>query len=510
MRNLVLVLGDQLDSDSAAFDRFDREADAVWMAEVSDEAEHVPSHKARIAIFLAAMRHFRDSLRKRGFAVHYRALDDPRNAGSFSAEIQQTVPALAPERLIVVEPGEWRVEHALRSAADTLRVPLEVREDRHFLASRADFGDWAEGRKQLRQENFYHTMRRRFGVLIEGEEPVGGEWNFDHENRERFGADGPPEIPRPSRYGPDDTTREVLHLVEARFPDHPGSLDDFDWPVTKRQATYALKDFVKHRLHRFGPWEDAMWTGEPYVYHSRLSTALNLKLLDPRDCIEAAVEAYRSGDAPINSVEGFVRQVLGWREYIRGIYWLHMPQYASLNHFGADHPLPWLYWSGETEMACMRECIGQTLRLGYAHHIQRLMITGQFATLLGVEPRAIHEWYLAIYCDAVEWVEMPNVLGMSQFADGGIMASKPYVSTGKYIDRMSNYCANCRFSPSERVGSEACPFTTLYWHFLWRNREQLEQIPRMTLQTRNLDRIDDAEMRRIKREAETLRETLCG
>jgi len=509
MRNLVLILGDQLDSHSAAFDGFDRDRDAVWMAEVAHEAEHVPSHKARIAIFLSAMRHFRDSLRDLGFTMQYSPLDDPENAGSFTAELERTVPELAPERLIVVEPGEWRVEHSLRSTAGALSVPLEVRDDRHFLAGKADLADWADGRKQLRQENFYRMMRREFGVLMDGDDPVGGEWNYDHENRESFGANGPPEIPRPSGYGPDDTTRDVLKLVEQRFPEHPGSLDAFEWPVTKRQATYALKDFVKYRLRNFGPWEDAMWTGEPYVYHSRLSAALNLKLLDPRDCVEVAVEAYEAGEAPINSVEGFVRQVLGWREYVRGIYWRHMPDYADLNHFGADLPLPWLYWSGETEMACLRECVGQTLRLGYAHHIQRLMVTGQFATLLGVDPQAIHEWYLAIYCDAVEWVEMPNVLGMSQFADGGIMASKPYISSGKYIDRMSNYCHECRFDPGERTGDDACPFTTLYWHFLWRHREQLEEIPRMNLQTQNLDRMDDGEMRKIAREAEELREELC-
>ncbi|MFO8078930.1 MAG: cryptochrome/photolyase family protein [Armatimonadota bacterium] len=510
MGNLVLILGDQLQSDSAAFDDFNRDRDAVWMAEVAHEAEHVPSHRARIAIFLSAMRHFRESLRDRGFTVHYHALDDPENAGSFAGELRRTIPDLAPERLIVVEPGEWRVEHSLRSTAGALKVPLEVRTDRHFLASKEDFANWAEGRKQLRHENFYRMMRREFGVLMDDDDPVGGDWNYDEDNRETFGADGPPEIPRPSGYGPDETTREVLDLVRARFPDHPGSLDTFAWPVTKRQATYALKDFVRHRLRDFGTWEDAMWTGEPYVYHSRLSPALNLKLLDPRDCIEAAVTAYEDGNAPINSVEGFVRQILGWREYVRGVYWQHMPEYASLNHFGADLPLPWLYWSGETEMACMRECIEQTLNLGYAHHIQRLMVTGQFATLLGVDPREIHEWYLAIYCDAVEWVEMPNVLGMSQFADGGIMASKPYISTGKYINRMSNYCANCRFDPEERTGDDACPFTTLYWHFLWRHHEQLEEIPRMNLQTRNLDRIEDVEMKRIKRDTEQLRKDLCG
>jgi deoxyribodipyrimidine photolyase-related protein len=482
MHSLIVVLGDQLDPQSAAFDGFDARLDAVWMAEVTGEAEHVWSHKARIAIFLAAMRHFRDELRARGVTVHYRELCD----STFGAELTKSVRQLQPQRVIVVEPGEWRVQEELQRAAPG----LEIRPDRHFLCSKAEFAAHAKGRKQLRLEFFYREMRRKHNVLMDGDQPVGGVWNFDKENRGSFGKEEPGLIAKPVGFKPDATTREVLKLVEKRFAKHPGHLDKFDWPVTRAQAKAALDDFIANRLADFGRVEDAMWTGEAYLYHSRLSAALNLKLLDPRDAITAAVDAYRKKGAPIEAVEGFVRQLLGWREYIRGVYWQFMPGYAQLNTLNATRPLPEFYWTGETEMNCLREVIGQTLELGFAHHIQRLMVTGTYALLLGVDPVAVHQWYLAVYVDAVEWVELPNVLGMSQYADGGIMASKPYIATGKYIQRMSNYCTGCRFKPDKSTGPEACPFTTLYWDFLMRHEKLLRQNQRMSLQVKNLDRLN--------------------
>jgi deoxyribodipyrimidine photolyase-related protein len=362
----------------------------------------------------------------------------------------------------------------------------------------------------LRNEYFYREMRRRLDVLMRGTNPVGGSWNYDSDNRASFGRDGPGEVPAPKRFRPDATTREVIALVNRRFSDHPGTLDDFDWPVTPREARAALKDFIIHRLDAFGPYQDAMWTGLPYVYHSRLSSALNLHLLDPRDTVAAAEKAYGEDRAPLESVEGFIRQVIGWREFIRGIYWRFMPDYAERNAFGHDVPLPPLYWTGETDMACLRECITQTLRLGYAHHIQRLMVTGLFALLLGVDPKEVHAWYLAVYVDAVEWIEMPNVLGMSQFADGGLMSSKPYVATGKYIQRMSNYCAGCRYDPARRTGEAACPFTVLYWDFLRRHRSLLARNRRMTFQVKNADRLDRAARRAIRKAAGALRSELLG
>lgn len=466
---LAVVLGDQLNLDSPAL----CSADVVWMAEAAEESTHVPSHKARIALFLSAMRHFRDELRAQGKEVIYRE----QAAGSLASLLRADVARLRPSRVVLVQPGDYRVLNSLRAAVPS----LEVLEDPHFYNPLPAFRSWAEGRKQLRLEYFYRDLRRRHNVLMDGAQPEGGAWNFDAENREAFPKTGPGELPAPMRFKPDETTRAVLAFVETQYKNHPGRLKHFDWPVTRAHALEALHDFVRHRLPHFGRHQDAMWTGEPWLYHSRLSAALNLKLLNPREAVGAAEEAYRAGRAPLAAAEGFIRQILGWREYVRGIYWTFMPEYAERNALNAHAPLPGFYWTGETEMRCLSETIGQTLEFGYAHHIQRLMVTGLYALLTGVDPRQIHEWYLSVYVDAVEWVELPNVIGMSQFADGGLMASKPYAATGKYINRMSNYCGDCRYSPEKD-----CPFTAAYWDFLERNEQLLRRIPRMELQLRNL------------------------
>jgi deoxyribodipyrimidine photolyase-related protein len=507
LRNLILVLGDQLDLQSSAFDGFDKQRDAVWMVEVASEATYVWSHQARIALFLAAMRHFRDRLRKRGFTLHYRRLDEKGNQGGFAAELKAAARREKPERLIVTHPGEWRVLQQLDGAADELGIELEIRPDRHFFSTPEEFAKHAKRRKQLRLEYFYRELRKKHDVLLDGDEPAGGQWNYDRENRAAFGKSGPGDVPPPHRFTIDRTTREVLTLVEQRFGDHPGSLENFNWPVTSRQANKALDEFIEHRLANFGKYQDAMWTDQPFLYHARLSAALNLKLLDPRRAVAAAEMAYRKGSAPLSAAEGFIRQILGWREYVRGIYWLYMPEYLQRNRLNADAPLPSFYWTGETEMNCLRQVVGQTLEHGYAHHIQRLMVTGLFALLLGVDPREVHEWYLAVYVDAVEWVELPNTLGMSQYADGGVMASKPYAATGKYIQRMSNYCVGCRYAPGKATGEDACPFTTLYWDFLMRHEAKLKKNTRMALQVKNLARKNSGEKAAIRRRANELRAT---
>ncbi|MFZ5832466.1 MAG: cryptochrome/photolyase family protein [Planctomycetota bacterium] len=509
VRRLVVVLGDQLDAQSAAFDDFDPALDAVWMAEVASEATHVWSHKARIAVFLAAMRHFRDELLDRGYRVLYRQLDDEGNSCSFAAEIREAVRHHKPKRLVLVEPGEWRVREVFREAAREAKCELELRPDRHFLCTPEEFTEHAEGRKQLRMEFFYREMRRKTGVLVEeGGQPTGGDWNFDTANRGAFGRHGPVDLPLPPSFPPDATTRDVLRMVARHFPQHPGKLDAFDWSVTREQAVRALADFMQHRLARFGEYQDAMWTDEPFLYHSLLSSALNLKLLDPREVLAESERSYRTNKAPINAVEGFVRQILGWREYVRGVYWRFMPEYLERNQLEADLALPRFYWTADTEMHCLRQVISQTLEHGYAHHIQRLMVTGLFSLLLGVRPRAVHEWYLAVYVDAVEWVELPNTLGMSQYADGGVMASKPYIASGNYIDRMSNYCQACRYDPKKACGDDACPFTTFYWDFLARHGKRLRGNRRMTMQLRNLDRKAKDEMRSIRRRADDIRQEL--
>jgi deoxyribodipyrimidine photolyase-related protein len=504
-RHLVVVLGDQLDRDAAAWDGFDPARDMAWMAEVAAESEHVWSVQPRIAVFLSAMRHFAQGLREAGIRLHHVRLDDPSNRGSLDAELAHALASLKPLRVVVTQPGEWRVQQLLEQACSAAGVPLEVREDRHFFCTLPQFRAHARGKRQLRMEVFYREQRKRHRVLMDGDEPCGGAWNFDAKNRGSFGKAGPGLLVPALRFEPDAITREVIALVRTRFAKHPGSLESFAWPVTREQALAALQDFIDNRLPTFGRWQDAMWTGEPFLHHSLVSSAMNLKLLDPQEVVAAAELAYREGSAPLESVEGYIRQVLGWREYVRGIYWTQMPGYLELNALDAREPLPEFYWDGQTDMRCLREAIGQTLEHGYAHHIQRLMVTGLYALLLGVDPAQVHAWYLAVYVDAVEWVELPNTLGMSQYGDGGYMASKPYAATGRYIDRMSNYCKGCRYDPARRTGDDACPFTTLYWDFLARHEERLQGNMRMRPQVRNLQGIGGEEMRAIRARAADIR-----
>lgn len=505
MRHLVVVLGDQLDLHAAAFDGFDAARDAVWMAEVAEESAHVWSSQPRTVMFLAAMRHFAPALRAAGRTLHYAPLDDPATHGSLQAQLHADIERLRPTGLVMTAPGDWRVLQAIKCVAQAQGLPLEIREDRHFYGSVREFAAHARGRKALRMEYFYREMRKRHGVLMHGDEPEGGQWNFDADNREAFGAAGPGAVPPRAVFEPDALTREVIALVEKRFGTHPGRLDGFAWPVTRAQALVALQRFITERLPLFGRYQDAMWPGEPWLYHAHLAAALNLKLLNPREVVDAAVAAYRGGAAPLAGVEGFVRQILGWREYVRGIYWTRMPGYAELNALDAREDLPAWYWTGDTEMACLRDAITQTLQHGYAHHIQRLMVTGLYALMLGVQPQQVHAWYLAVYVDAVEWVELPNTLGMSQYADGGLMASKPYVATGKYIQRMSPHCQGCRYDPAQRTGEKACPFTTLYWDFLMRHEATLAGNPRMALQVKNVARLDDAQKQAIRERAVAIR-----
>ena len=510
LRTLVVVLGDQLDLEAAAFDGFDPAQDAVWMAEVDEESTHVWSSKQRIALFLAAMRHFAQALQYAGRPLHYRRLDDPGNLGSLAAELQATLAKLAPQRVVMTAPGDWRVWQSLNAVVEGGGLALEIREDRHFLSTVREFAAHAKGRKSLRLEYFYRELRQRHDVLMRGGQPIGGQWNFDADNREAFGPEGPGPVPPRATFEPDALTREVMALVETRFAQHPGTLASFAWPVTRDQALHALHLFIEQRLPLFGRYEDAMWPGEPWLYHSQLSAALNLKLLTAREVVQAAEAAYRTGKVPLESAEGFIRQVLGWREFVRGIYWTQMPGYLERNALDARQDLPAWYWTGHTDMACLRDAITQTLAHGYAHHIQRLMVTGLFALLLGVRPQQVHAWYLAVYVDAVEWVELPNTLGMSQYGDGGLLASKPYVATGRYIQRMGGPCAGCRYDPAQRTGDRACPYTTLYWDFLMRHEELLARNARMALQVKNVARLSPAEREAVAQRADAIRQGRVG
>lgn len=506
MTTLRFVLGDQLRHDISSLSDLDPSSDVVFMAEVAEETGYVPHHPKKIAFILSAMRHFAAELRDRGVTVDYVRLDDTDNTGSFRGEVARAAERYAATCVVVTEPGEWRVAEGMAGWAKILQVPVEIRQDDRFLCSRGDFAAWAKGRKELRMEYFYREMRKRTGVLMDGDRPVGGQWNFDKENRKRPPPDlSPPDVPRTE---PDTVTVEVLKLVAERFDRHFGDLDGFDFAVTATDAEAQFERFVTERLAWFGDYQDAMKTGAPVLFHALIAPYLNVGLLDARTVIARVERAWRDGDAPLNAVEGFIRQILGWREYVRGIYWLAMPDYADTNTFGADRPLPGFYWTGETDMHCLAESIGQTKRDAYAHHIQRLMVTGCFALLIGADPKEVNAWYLAVYADAFEWVQLPNTHGMVLHADGGYLGSKPYAASGKYIDRMSDYCRNCRYDVKQTVGPDACPFNALYWRFLDRHEALLRDNRRMAMVYRNWDRFDDEKRRAIRGRADRLLETL--
>jgi deoxyribodipyrimidine photolyase-related protein len=468
--------------DLSALDDLDPRRDVVLMMEVMEENTYVGHHKQKIVLVLAAMRHFAETLRQRGLTVDYVGLDESDNTGCFTTEIQRAVARHRPSRIVVTEPSEWRVQAMVKSWEALTGMPVEIRSDRRFFASRKRFAAWANGRRSWRMEHFYREMRRDHQILMDGDQPEGGTWNFDSENRKSLPADA--SLPERLRFAPDSTTREVMALVAQRFGEHFGTLDTFSWPVTRAQALEALQDFIANALPWFGDYQDAMKAGETFLYHSLLAPSLNLGL--------------------------FIRQILGWREYVRGVYWTMMPNYADANALGASRPLPGFYWTGETDMRCLSEAIKSTRETAYSHHIQRLMITGNFALLAGIAPREIERWYLAVYADAVEWVEMPNTLGMAVFADGGKMASKPYASSGAYINRMSDFCKGCAYDVKKKTGSKACPFNYLYWAFLIQNQSHLDKNPRMAMPYRTLAKWSSEKKESYLNEAGTFLESLTN
>ncbi len=492
-KTLRLVLADQLSPALSALEDLDHAHDTVLMMEVADEGRYVPHHPKKIAFLLSAMRHFAAALRARDIDVHYVQLDDADSLGSFDATLKRVIERGDFTHLVVTAPGEYRVAQMMAGWSAALGIDVEVRADSRFFATDDDFAQWAAGRKQLTLEYFYREWRKKTGLLMDGKEPAGGSWNFDKANRKS----APPGLTYrvPPSFEPDAITRAVCALVATEFAGHFGDLEPFDWAVTAEDAERVFDHFLCHGLPSFGDYQDAMVQGEPFMYHSVISHYLNAGLLDARDVCERAETEYREGRAPINAVEGFVRQILGWREFVRGIYWLHMPDYAQRNALNATRPLPASYWGGATNMNCIKEVVSQTRRNAYSHHIQRLMVTGNFALLTGIAPQAIHEWYLAVYADAYEWVEMPNTLGMATFADGGIVGSKPYAASGAYINKMSNFCSDCAYNVRKKAGPEACPFNYLYWYFLHRNREQLSGNHRLAFAYKTLagftqDKID--------------------
>ncbi len=508
MGHLRVVLGDQLSRQVAALKDLDPARDTVLMAEVMGETTYVAHHRQKIVMVLSAMRHFAATLRAEGVSVDYVHLEDPDNTGHLAGEIRRAMARHAPDRVILTQPSEWRVRAELEALAATSNTPVDVLEDDRFFASHARFAAWAKDRRGWRMEHFYREMRREHGLLMDGDQPAGGEWNFDQENRKRLPASVVP--PARTRFAPDAVTREVMDLVDRRFPDNFGGLEAFGWPVTRADALMALDDFLTHGLPRFGDYQDAMKAGAPFLFHSLLAPALNIGLLSPREICAAAEAAWRAGRAPLNAVEGFIRQILGWREYVRGVYWTLMPGYAEMNALDAHRPLPDFYWTGQTALRCVREAVTTTAEHAYSHHIQRLMVTGNFALLAGVAPREIERWYLAVYADAFEWVEMPNTLGMAVFADGGRMASKPYAASGAYIDKMSDLCGGCAYDVKQKTGPKACPFNYLYWAFLIRNEGRLSGNPRLGMPYRTLAGWPDARKAALVAEADAFLDGLAA
>jgi deoxyribodipyrimidine photolyase-related protein len=499
---LILVLGDQLSLSLASLQDLPDGA-VVALCEVDEEGRYVPHHPQKIAMMFAAMRHFARELEASGYSVHYSRLDDDDNRQQLLKEAERLARLHDCDEIRVVRPGEWRLYEAIKArtgSAENAALPWRLVEDDRFFTTPDDFAAWARGRKTYRLEHFYRHLRKRSGLLMDDGQPVGGQWNFDHDNREPL----PDHLafPTPPTHEQDATTKAALVLVASRFGEHFGSLEAFHWPVTRTQALVELEHFLGNCLPDFGRYQDALSDQSPFLFHSRLSAALNLGLLSPLEVCEAAEEAYRKGRAPLNSVEGFIRQILGWREYVRGLYWTRMPDYKRGNGLAASRDLPAFFWTGDTEMRCLKRAIEMTRDHAYAHHIQRLMVTGNFALLCGVKPEALCDWYLAVYADACEWVELPNTLGMVLHADGGLMGSKPYCASGKYIDRMGDHCKHCRYDPKQVTGTHACPFNSLYWHFIEEHRDVLADNPRMKLIYGSLDRMKDDKREAMRQQAD--------
>ncbi len=493
---LRLILGDQLNPRHSWYQTTDDNIVYALM-EVRQETDYVLHHVQKILAFFAAMRAFAQWLRKKGYRVEYLHLDDPDNRQDFETNLKHLVKKHRIRRFEYQQPDEYRLDAQLKAMAADLPIEAEVFDSEHFLTGREDVAKMFAGKKRYLMERFYREMRTQHDILLEGGKPVGGKWNYDVSNRKRY--DGKVPIPVPKRFQNDvsDIVKMLTSMKVRHFGRTTGST--LLWPVTRRQALAQLKHFLDEGLPHFGTYQDAMTVDGWSLFHSRISFALNVKLLDPLEVIQAAVQRWEDDPDGITiaQVEGFVRQILGWREYMRGIYWAFMPEFENKNFFAHKGKLPDYYWTGDTRMHCLAQAIGQSLDYAYAHHIQRLMITGNFALLSGVHPDEVDAWYLGVYVDAIQWVEMPNTRGMSQFAEGGLIATKPYVSSANYIHKMSDYCPGCFYDHKRRHGDKACPFNSLYWHFLDRHRKLLSTNPRMGTMYRVLDRMETGERKKI-------------
>ena len=494
-----VIFWDQLTPTLPSLIDIDRDTDTVLMVECPEQATAVKHHVKKLVLLFSAMRHFAAELKAKHIRVNYIKLDQAKHPGNIEKAVARHCRQHRCEAVAVTQPSEYRLSRNVAGWQRKLKIPVTVHDDTRFLCTPEEFALWAKSRKEMRMEHFYRTMRQRHQILMNGDKPAGGKWNFDKSNRQRHPSTH--KVPSTFRATTDSITQQVIKLVKKHFPDHFGNIEPFHFAVNRQQAKRALSSFIRTRLKEFGQYQDAMQSGEPWMYHAHIGFYLNCGLLSPLECIEAAEEAYRKKQAPINSVEGFIRQILGWREFIRGIYWLGMPEYEKKNALHAKQALPKFYWTAETPMNCMRHCIEQTRDLAYAHHIQRLMVLGNFALLAGLDPKQVNEWYWIVYADAYQWVELPNVSGMILYADGGMVASKPYAASGAYINKMSDYCQDCQFNVKKKVGEDACPFNYLYWHFMKKHQAAFKKNPRMSLIGGLLKRIKAEDMRLMQQQA---------
>ena len=493
---LRLILGDQLNLKHSWFKTVDENVLFVLM-EVRQETDYVKHHLQKVLAFFASMRHFARQLQERGHPVYYLKLDDPANNHSIPENLRHLIEKFSIQHFEYQSPDEYRLDEQLHTFCQTLPISHAVKDSEHFLTSREALRDHFKNKKNYLMESFYRMMRRRYGLLMEGDQPVGGKWNYDVQNRQKYN----PRIPVPPPLCFKNPVGPLKEMLQAMRVTTFGTIDSDDliWPIHREQALELLNYFLKNGFRYFGTFQDAMTRDSWALFHSRLSFALNTKMLHPLEVIEAAIETWQENPTLIElpQIEGFVRQILGWREFMRGVYWAQMPDYATLNFFANDCRLPHFYWDGATKMHCLRMAIQQSLKYAYAHHIQRLMVTGNFALLAGVHPDEVDAWYLGIYIDAIEWVEITNTRGMSQFADGGLVATKPYVASANYLRKMSDYCQSCFYQSEPKYGDRACPFNSLYWAFFQRHRQRLEQNPRLGMMYRLWDRFSKAEQKKL-------------
>ncbi len=497
MKTLRFLYPDQLSNQISSLRDLDPKKDIILLCETLDWFTTVKHHKKKIVFILSSMRHFSETLKQKKWPVIYVKLNEEDNTGTIIGEIKRHLTSKF-EKIITTEPSEHYSLIALKNLQNRLGIPIEIREDNRFLSTHQEFQEWSKSRKELRMEFFYRKMRHKYNVLVKNGLPEGGQWNYDAQNR-KF-PKNTLTIPKPHRVKPDSITEEVISIVQKYFDDHFGEIEPFYHGVTDIHAKQALVLFIQERLQYFGDYQDAMLLNEPWMFHSHLSGYINIGLLDPLECIQAAEKAYYSNLVSLNAAEGFIRQILGWREYIRGIYWLKMPSYQNSNYLKAKKPLPDFYWSGDTKLNCLKQCVNETKRNAYAHHIQRLMVLGNFALLTGIDPQYVNEWYWIVYIDAYQWVELPNVTGMILYADGGLLGSKPYAASGAYINKMSDYCKSCAYNVSEKNGKNACPFNYLYWNFMIQHEDKFKKNPRLNMVYSQLKKMDIERIEAIKKD----------